>query len=73
MRNRKYRFFYHYRKCDGKMSVHFKGRCIPCFDVDCQVPAKTKRNKRQPYLVMQGYASNVKLVGGMRTGVAVIT
>lgn len=57
-----YRFFYHYRKCDGQMSVHWKNQCIPCKDVVCEVPCQTKRNKRQPYLVMQGYAASVELV-----------
>lgn len=59
----KRRFFYHYRKCDGQMSVHFQGICYPCHDVDCQVPCETKRNKRQPYLVMRGYASKIRRQG----------
>ena len=63
----KRRFFYHYRKCDGQMSVHFKNQCIPCWDVDCRVPCETKRNKRQPYLVMQGYATKITKRGGTVT------
>jgi hypothetical protein len=57
------RFFYHYRKCDGQMSVHFKGRCIPCKNVECAVACETKRNKRQPYLVMQGWATGISKLG----------
>lgn len=60
---KKYRFFYHYRKCDGRMSVHFRNQCIPCADVICDAPCQTKRNKRQPYLVMQGYAKEATLIG----------
>jgi hypothetical protein len=41
------------------MSVHFKGQCIPTVDVECNVPCKTKRNKRQPFLVMEGYATEI--------------
>jgi hypothetical protein len=46
------RFFYHYRKCDGQMSVHFQGQCVPC-----------KGNKRQPFLVMQGWATKIDKIG----------
>ncbi len=59
---RKYRFFYHYRRSDNKMSVHFRNRCISCDDVICEVPCETKRNKIQPYLVLQGYANNLEMV-----------
>ena len=58
---KKYRFFFHYRKCDGRMSVHFRNQCIPCREVNCEPACETKRNKRQPYLVMQGFASNVEI------------
>jgi hypothetical protein len=59
MIDKKYRFFYHYRRSDGKMSVHFKKSCIPCNDVICKVPCETKRNKIQPFLVLQGFAKDV--------------
>lgn len=55
----KYRFFFHYRKMTGGMTVHFRGRCITCFDVKCLVPCETKRNKTQPKLVMQGKCESV--------------
>ena len=57
---KKYRFFYHYRKIDNRMSIHFKKQCIPCDNIICNVPCQTKRNKVQPYLVLQGFATNVK-------------
>lgn len=61
--NKQYRFFYHYRRSDKKMSVHFRGQCIPCEDVVCSVPTETKRNKIQPYLVIQGFANDVVVEG----------
>ena len=57
------RFWYHYRKRDGKMTVHFRGKCHTVDDVSCDVPCETKRNKRQPLLVMQGYAGEVRIEG----------
>lgn len=60
---KQYRFFYHYRRSDKKMSVHFRKQCMPCDDVICKVPCETKRNKIQPYLVLQGFASNVNYIG----------
>lgn len=45
------------------MTVHFKGQCIPCVDVVCKVPCETKRNKRQPLLVIQGKCGRVVLEG----------
>lgn len=57
----KYRFFYHYRRSDKKMSVHFRKTCTPCDDVICNVPCETKRNKIQPYLVLQGFANNIRV------------
>lgn len=57
--NRKYRFFYHYYKQKGRMSVHFKNACSVVDNIICQVPCETKWNARQPNLVMQGFCSNV--------------
>lgn len=53
---RKYRFFYHYNKIAKKMTVHFRGECILADKLICEAKAESKRNKRQPYLVMQGFA-----------------
>lgn len=60
---KKYRFFYHFRRSDKKMSIHFKNQCIPVLDVVCNVPCETKRNKIQPFLVLQGYCSNIRIEG----------
>jgi hypothetical protein len=56
-----YRFFYHFNKHLGGMTVHFKKECIPVKDVKCIVPCETKWNpaNRQPRLVMQGFAKEV--------------
>ncbi len=43
----------------GGMTVHFRGKCIPCIDLKCNVPCETKRNKTQPKLVMQGFCKSV--------------
>lgn len=56
---KKYRFFYHYFRQKRKMSIHWRGSCTVVRDVQCNVPCETKFNKRQPFLVMQGFASNV--------------
>lgn len=67
------RFFYHYRRCDKIMSVHFEGVCYPVQHVRCQVPCETKFNNRQPYLVMRGFARKVELVGPLLDLTAVIS
>lgn len=41
------------------MSVHYKNRCFIVDNVDCYAPAFSKYNKRQPKLVMQGFAKEV--------------
>ena len=56
---KQYRFFYHYRKQTGRMTVHYRGTCYNVNDVSCLVPCRTKRNKRQPYLVMEGFCGDV--------------
>jgi hypothetical protein len=58
----KWRFFYHYFKAKNQMSVHFRNSCIVVDNVDCRVPCETKWNKRQPQLVMQGWAKNVQII-----------
>ena len=57
----KYRFFYHWRKVDDRMTVHFRDRCINVHGVTCQTECNEKRNKRQPRLVMQGFCKDVKI------------
>ena len=56
-----YRFFYHFRRSTNGMTVHFKGKCIPCMEVKCKVPCETKRNKQQPKLVMQGFCNKITI------------
>lgn len=45
------------------MSIHFKNQCIPVENVNCLVPCETKRNKIQPYLVLQGYCTEIEIQG----------
>jgi hypothetical protein len=60
-REKTYRFFFHYRKQTGGMTIHFKNTCISVKDIECKVKCETKRNKTQPYLVLQGFCKGVKL------------
>lgn len=57
------RFFYHFAKCRKEMTVHFIGSCYPCKNVICNVPCETKWDKKQPLLVMQGFCSNIEMLG----------
>jgi hypothetical protein len=59
---KKYRFYFHWRKCHDRMSVHYRGQCLDAKDVVCKAKCSSKHNKRQPRLVMQGWASKVKVV-----------
>lgn len=54
-KNRKYRFFYHYNKWNGGLTVHFRGQCHPCKNIVCYPTTASKWNKIQPNLVMQGF------------------
>jgi hypothetical protein len=56
---KKYRFFYHYNRRHDKMSVHFRDKCIICENVACLVNTETKRNKKQPHVVVRGFCENV--------------
>ena len=58
-----YRFFFHYHRASNGMTVHFRGKCIPCRDVVCNVPVESKWNKQQPRLVMRGFAKEVSVEG----------
>jgi hypothetical protein len=61
MKNKTYRFFYHYFKQKDMWSVHFKNQCLVVEDIKCQIPCESKKNKRQPRRVMQGFATDVKI------------
>jgi mannose-6-phosphate isomerase-like protein (cupin superfamily) len=58
----KYRFFYHYFKQKGMMTVHFRGKCHTVQNVTCVVPCQTHHQKRQPRLVMRGWAERVAII-----------
>lgn len=62
MKNKKYRFFYHYYKQKGKMSIHFRGQCMVSKNVVCEVSTQTKWNKTQPQLVVQGFCETVEII-----------
>lgn len=64
-----YRFFYHYNKHTGGMTVHFRGTCYPVKNVLCMVEAQSKWNAKQPRLVMQGWAKEVWIT---KRGVGII-
>lgn len=61
MKNKKYRFYFHWVKQTDKWSVHFKNECIHAEHLECNVPCEAKKNKRQPYRVMRGFASQVNV------------
>lgn len=59
---KKYRFFYHFNKWTGRMTVHWKKECILVDDVICEVGCETKWNKSQPRLVMRGFATEIEIL-----------
>ena len=60
---KKRRFFYHYRRSTGGMTVHYKGQCYPCKDVMCIVPTETYHRKDQPRLVIRGFCKAIRIEG----------
>lgn len=66
------RFFYHFNKHTGKLTIHWLGACWPVDNVNCVTGCKSKWNARQPRLVMTGWAHQVSMVteqDGSITGV----
>lgn len=67
---KKYRFFLHYNKPASKSlkrpvwSVHFRNKCHIVDGINCSEKTESKINKRQPYVVMQGFAKDVKVENG---------
>lgn len=57
------RFFFHFRKSTGELTLHWNKQCIPLKDIVCNVPVETKWNKQQPKVVLQGFAHNVDITG----------
>lgn len=45
------------------MSVHFRGTCYMTQEIECLVSCETKWNTRQPRLVMQGFAGEIRQIG----------
>jgi hypothetical protein len=62
------RFFFHYNKPANlahrspKLSIHWLGSCRIVDKIECQVPTESKINKRQPKVVMQGFANHITIV-----------
>lgn len=56
---KKYRFFYHFYKQKGAMSVHFRNSCTVVDNIVCKTTCETKWKSTQPRLVMQGWAKKV--------------
>lgn len=46
---------------DGKMTIHFNKKCFVVDEIQCNVPVQTKRNKRQPRMVMAGDCNQIIL------------
>ena len=66
-------FYYHFNKPKSQqigkicMSVHFNKTCYFTEHVVCEVPCRTKHNKRQPLLVMAGKCREVVVEGNTIT------
>ena len=54
-----YRFFFHYRRSTGGMTVHFKGKCYPCKNGNCDRACNTKYSETQPKLVLQEWCETI--------------
>lgn len=61
------RFFFHFRKQTGELTLHWNKQCIPVKDIICNVPIETKWNKQQPLVVLQGWAKSIEVVGRTAT------
>ena len=63
-------FFYHYNKPASikhnkvTISLHYLGTCYLVNSIVCNVPCRSKINKRQPRFVMQGKANNISIING---------
>ena len=60
MKTKQYSFFWHYNKPASRaagrniLSVHYRQKCHLVYDVECNVPLKTKTRKTQPHCVLVG-------------------
>ena len=55
------RFFFHFRKSTGELTLHWDKKCIPIKNVDCKVPVETKWSKQQPRVVLRGFAKSIEI------------
>jgi hypothetical protein len=56
---KKKRFFFHFRKSTGALTLHWNKQCIPINNIECNVPVETKWNKIQPKVVLRGFAKEI--------------
>ncbi len=63
LKNKKFRFFYHFNKHTKEMTIHYRKQCISCKEITCFAKTETKYNKIQPYLVMQGMTEKIEIEG----------
>ena len=67
---KEYRFWFHYNKPESRklgkpiMTVHYKDECIMTNRIKCNVPTETHERKRQPYMVIRGWATSVEYGDG---------
>lgn len=65
MKTSKYVVWFHYNKPYSRQtgedywSVHFRDTCYFVKSIKCGIPTFSKNNKRQPRVVMKGYARSV--------------
>ncbi len=70
-----HRVFFHFNKPASRSakrplwSVHHRGVCHIVDTIKCQIPTESKVNKRQPLVVMRGFAHSV----AVKDGAALIT
>ncbi len=73
MKAKKYVVWFHYNKPYSRMhgddfwSVHFRGTCHIVKGIICNIPTFSKNNKKQPRVVMKGYATEVNVNDGIAT------
>lgn len=56
------RFFFHFRKSTGELTLHYNKSCIPVKNVVCNVKLETKWNKQQPRVVLRGFSKDIKII-----------
>lgn len=61
------RFFFHFRKATGDITLHWNKQCIPVQNIVCHVPVETKWNKQQPRVVLRGFAKEIIIEDGTAT------